>query len=88
MDPSSTEKALSGATTTEHDQHDIDEGKFARSVGLWIGIGLPVAFLVITLAVWLMLDVSFDKAFVISAWPSILTGVFGGGFVGVVRGAK
>ena len=85
MERSATEKTLSAAT--EHDQHDIDEGRFARSVGRWIGIGLPVAFVVITLAVWLLLDVSFGKAFVISAWPAILTGVFGGGFVGVVRGA-
>jgi len=73
---------------TEHVQHEIDEGQFARSVALSIGAGLPIAFVVITLAVWLMLDVSFGKAFAISAWPSILTGVFGGGFVGVVRGAK
>lgn len=79
---------MSGPAISEHDQGGIDEGQFARSVGLWIGIGLPTAFVVITLAVWLILDVSFDKAFVISAWPSILTGVFGGGFVGVVRGAK
>jgi hypothetical protein len=72
---------------TEH-QNDIDEGKFGRSVALGIGAGLPVAFVVITLAVWLMLDVSLGKAFAISAWPAILTGVFGGGFVGVVRGAR
>jgi VIT1/CCC1 family predicted Fe2+/Mn2+ transporter len=72
----------------EQGPHEIDEGQFARSVALSIGAGLPVALVVITLAVWLMLDVSFGKAFAISAWPAILTGVFGGGFVGVVRGAK
>jgi hypothetical protein len=88
MDASSTEKAMSGPASTEHDQHDIDEGQFARSVGRWIGIGLPIAFVVITLAVWLMLDVNLGKAFAIAAWPAILTGVFGGGFVGVVRGAS
>ncbi len=75
------------SAATEHDQHDIDEGQFARSVVRWIGIGMPVALVVITLAVWLFLDVSFSKAFVISAWPAILTGAFVGGFVGVVRGA-
>lgn len=78
---------MSAETPTEHEQRDIDEGKFARSVVVSVGVGLPVAFVVITLAVWLMLDVDLEKAFVISAWPAILTGVFGGGFVGVVRGA-
>ena len=79
---------MSGAASTEPNQTDVDEGQFARSVGRWIGIGLPVAFVVITLAVWLVLDVSLGKAIAISAWPAVLTGVFGGGFVGVVRGAK
>lgn len=78
---------MSGAAPPEQDQHDIDEGKFARSVAFWIGASLPVALVVITLAVWLTLDVSLDKAFVIGAWPAVLVGVFGGGFVGVVRGA-
>ena len=73
---------------TEHGQPDINEGQLARTVAAAIGFGLPVAFLVITLAVWWMLDVSLGKAFAISAWPAILTGVFGGGFVGVVRGAR
>jgi hypothetical protein len=38
--------------------------------------------------VWLLLDVSLDKAVAISLWPAILTGGFVGGFVGVVRGAE
>jgi hypothetical protein len=88
MKASSTEKTMSGAASSEHHQTDVDEGQFARSVGRWIGIGLPVALVVVTLAVWLMLDVSLGKAFTISAWPAVLTGVFGGGFVGVVRGAN
>lgn len=79
---------MAETASTEPNQHEMDEGQFARSVATAIGLGLPVAFLVITLAVWWMLDVSLGKAFAISAWPAILTGVFGGGFVGVVRGAR
>lgn len=77
---------MSTETSTEH--RDIDEGKFGRSVARGAGIGIPIAFVVITLAVWLMLDVSFGKAFAISAWPAILTGGFAGGFAGVVSGSK
>ena len=78
-------RSVSEAGTAEHEPQGIDEGAFGRSVAFWIGAALPVAVVVITLAVWLVLDVSFGKAFAISAWPSILTGIFGGGFVGVVR---
>lgn len=76
---------MSGATSAG--RQDLDEGRFGRSVAWGIGIGLPVSLVLITLAVWLVLDVSFGKAVAIAAWPAVLTGVFGGGFVGVVRGA-
>ncbi len=65
---------------------DIDESRFARSVVWWIAIAVPVTLVFFSLALWLILDVSFQKAFAIAVWPSILTGTFGGGFVGVVRG--
>jgi len=71
---------------TEHESTDLDEVQFARSVAFWIGASLPVAFVVVTLAVWLMLDADLGKVLTISVWPAILVGVFGGGFVGVVRG--
>jgi len=69
------------------EQRDIDEGKFGRSVARNAAIGIGVAFVVLTLVVWLLLDVSFEKALAISIWPALLTGGFAGGFVGVVRGA-
>jgi preprotein translocase subunit SecF len=88
MEHSSTEKRdMSAPASLEHEK-DIDDGKFGRSVVRGAGVGIPVAFVVITLAVWLILDVSFGKAVAISAWPAFLTGGFGGGFVGVVRGSK
>lgn len=64
------------------------DGAFGRSVGLGAAIGIPVAFVVITLAVWLILSVEFGEAVAISIWPALLTGGFAGGFIGVVRGAK
>ena len=68
--------------------HEIDQSKFARSVARWIGIALPVSFVILVGAVWLFLEVSLGEAVTIAAWPALLTGVFGGGFVGVVRGSK
>jgi len=67
---------------------DQEDGVFGRSVIFGAAAGLPIAFVVITLAVWLLLDVSFDKAVAISLWPAFLTGGFAGGFVGVVRAAR
>ena len=75
---------MAAPTPLEHEE-DANDGRFGRSVVLGAAIGLPVAFVVITLAVWLMLDVDLDKAVAISLWPAILTGGFVGGFVGVVR---
>lgn len=78
---------MAAETSLEHEA-DIDDGRFGRSVILWAAIGLPVAFVVITLAVWLLLDVNLDKAVAISLWPAFLTGGFAGGFAGVVRAAR
>jgi hypothetical protein len=75
---------MAAETPLEHEA-DGNDGRFGRSVMLGAAIGLPVAFVVITLAVWLFLDVDLDKAVAISLWPAILTGGFGGGFIGVVR---
>lgn len=88
MERSSTEKRDMPASTSLEHHKDIDDGKFGRSVVRGAGVGIPVAFVVITLAVWLMLDVSFGKAVAISAWPAFMTGGFAGGFVGVVRGSR
>ena len=71
--------------TPRQQQSDSDDGRFGRSVFLGAAIGLPIAFLVITVAVWLLLDVGLGEAVAISVWPAILTGGFVGGFVGVVR---
>lgn len=77
---------MAAETATEHEK-DIDDGRFGRSVMLGAAVGLPIAFVVLTLAVWLLLDVGLDEAVAISVWPALLTGGFVGGFVGVVRAA-
>ena len=68
-----------------HEREETDEIRFGRSVAVWIGLTTPVALVLVTLALWLVLDVTIDKAFAIGAWPAVLVGVFGGGFVGIVR---
>ena len=74
--------------STEHHQQDVDGGKFGRSVLRGIGAGVPIALVVMTLAMWRILDVSLGEALAVSAWPALLTGGFGGGFVGVVRASR
>ena len=46
-------------------------------------IGLPVAYIGIALAVWLISDVSIGDALVTAILPGVLLGVFGGGFAGM-----
>ena len=81
--------SCNGETVSQPVEHaqETDEVRVARLVAVWIGIATPVALVVVTLALWLVLDVTFDKAFAIGAWPAVLVGVFGGGFVGIIRGA-
>ena len=63
-----------------------DDVVFARSVRKGAMIGLPIAFLVITLAVWLGTGQPFSRSLTASLLPSVLTGVFGGGFGGMIVG--
>jgi len=74
-------------TAAEYDTQEPHEVRVGRSVAVWIGIATPVALVAVTLVLWLVLDVTLGKAFAIGAWPAVLVGVFGGGFVGIVRGA-
>ncbi len=61
-----------------------DEAVFARLVARGALLGLPVAFVIITLGVWLGTGQPFSRSLTASILPSVLTGVFGGGFVGTV----
>ena len=47
------------------------------------GIGIPVAIVFLTLAVWLITDLGLIDSFVTAVLPGILLGGFAGGFVGI-----
>ena len=78
-------------TTETHDaQHhgEVDEKKFGRAIATSIMVGTPVAIIFIVLAMWIFTDSDLGRAFSIGIWPGVLTGVFGGGFVGVIIGSE
>jgi len=67
---------------THDDDHDA---RLGRSVAQGIVFGLPVAYVLLVVALWLMLDQDFTKALETAALPGVLMGVFFGGFFGVAR---
>ena len=77
------------AETPETPRHgEVDEKKFGRAIAMSIVVGTPLAIIVIVLAMWIFTDADLGKAFVTGIWPGVLTGVFGGGFVGVIIGSE
>jgi hypothetical protein len=77
-------------TETNEAQHrgEVDEKKFGRSIAMSITVGTPVAIIFIVLAMWIFTDSDLGRAFATGIWPGVLTGVFGGGFVGVIIGSE
>ena len=67
---------------------EVDEKKFGRAIAMSIVVGAPLAILFIVISMWVFTDADLAKAFSIGIWPGILTGAFGGGFVGVIIGSK
>jgi hypothetical protein len=68
-------------------EHEVNEDLvYAKAIGRSVIAGLPVSFVVITLGVWQVTGQPFATAFVASILPSVLMGVFGGGFVGTILG--
>lgn len=49
-----------------------------------IVVSTPAAIVLITLAVWLVTDQSLATSFSSALLPGVLTGVFGGGFIGMI----
>ena len=74
-------------TQNEHHHGEVDETKFGRAIAASIMIGTPLAIIFIVLAMWIFTDADLGKAFATGIWPGVLTGVFGGGFVGVIIGS-
>ncbi|MDE0710173.1 MAG: hypothetical protein F4X18_12520 [Acidimicrobiia bacterium] len=48
-------------------------------------VGLPLMVAFITVAVWLMTDQSWQTSIATALLPGVLFGVFGGGFIGMIR---
>ncbi len=66
---------------------ELDEGKFGKAIGMSILVGTPIAIIVVVLALWIFTDSDLAEAFSVGVWPGLLTGVFGGGFIGVIIGS-
>jgi hypothetical protein len=67
---------------------EVDEKRFGRAIAMSIVVGTPLAIIFIVLAMWIFTDADLGQAFVTGIWPGVLTGVFGGGFVGVIVGSE
>ena len=48
-------------------------------------VGLPLMIVFMTVAVWLMTDQSWQTSIATALLPGVLFGVFGGGFLGMIR---
>lgn len=59
------------------------ESRMGHAVTKGILIGLPLAYAVITLALFFFTDRSLGAAAATAILPGVLLGVFGGGFAGV-----
>lgn len=62
---------------------DLD---FGMAVAKGALAGVPVMLVFLSAAVWLITDQSAVDSIVIALLPGVLLGVFGGGFLGVLRG--
>jgi membrane-bound acyltransferase YfiQ involved in biofilm formation len=54
-----------------------------KSIIRGVAIGVPVALVGLTLAVWLITDQNIFVSFTTALLPGILLGAFSGGFVGM-----
>jgi hypothetical protein len=77
-------------TTTHTGPAPVEDDAAQHGVALLKGVvvgvlvGIPLALVAVTLALWVFEDVDLGTAFVTGVWPSILIGVFFGGFAGMV----
>ncbi len=61
------------------------EARMMKAVVKGVLIGLPVALVGMTLALWFFTDRDLAAAAATSILPAVLTGVFFGGFAGMAR---
>lgn len=69
--------------TTEIEDGMTPAARMGKAIVRGAVIGLPAALIGITLAVWLITDLSFRESVTTAILPGILLGVFGGGFAGM-----
>lgn len=60
----------------------------ARAIVKGVSIGLPVAIVGLTLALWLITDLGLAGSFVTAILPGILLGGFGGGLAAMLATMK
>lgn len=57
--------------------------RMGKAIMRGVAVGLPVAVVGITVAVWLITDLSWVDSFATALLPGVLFGGFAGGFAGV-----
>jgi heme/copper-type cytochrome/quinol oxidase subunit 4 len=57
--------------------------RMGKAIVKGLAIGFPLCLIGLTLAVWLITDLSFGESFTTAILPGILLGGFAGGFAGV-----
>ncbi|MCY3539763.1 MAG: hypothetical protein F4Y75_02605 [Acidimicrobiia bacterium] len=70
------------------EDHDGDQNfdlAFGKSILRLSVIGLPVMVVFLTVGLWFIADLDWGTAIATALLPGVLFGVFGGGFVGMLR---
>ncbi len=70
------------AVMSNEDQAVETESRFGRLVARGILLGVPTAFVLLTLGIYFGSDHSLGTAIGTAALPAVLFGVFAGGFAG------
>ncbi len=69
-----------------NDHHDEDSDlAFGMAVMKGALVGLPLMVILVSGAVWFIIDQDVGTSIITGLLPGVLFGVFGGGFVGVIR---
>lgn len=69
----------------DHHRDDNIDLAFGKAVMKGALVGLPIMVVFLSVAVWFMTDQDVGTSIVIGLLPGVLFGVFGGGFIGVIR---
>jgi hypothetical protein len=71
-------------TMAEHTaDNEISHARMARMIVRGVTIGVPLAIVGLTFAIWLITDLDLGDSFATALLPGVLTGGFAGGFAGM-----